>query len=150
MAEHRKLCAFLLDRGLFGIDVEEVQEVLRHQEMTRVPLAPRVIGGLINLRGRIVTAIDLRIRLGLSPRPADLLPMNIVLEAGDGSVSLLVDEIAGVLEVADDAFEDPPASPRSPASGLIRGVCKLPEKLLVILDAERVADIATDVAGGGS
>ena len=75
----------------FGVDVLRVQEVLRFQQMTRVPQAPEVIEGLINLRGQIVTAIDMRRRLRLPPRGGDQTPMNIVVRTEDGAVSLLVD-----------------------------------------------------------
>jgi purine-binding chemotaxis protein CheW len=148
MSEQRRFCTFILDTRLFGIEVEKVREVIRYVEMTRVPLAPAVVGGLINLRGHIVTALDLRTRLGLSARPTEALPMNIVLEAEGGSVSLLVDEIAGVLTVAEDAFEPPPASLQGPSRSLIRGVYKLPGKLLLALDSERVVDITAEVASG--
>src|SRR6266446_4348370 len=74
----------------FGVDVLRVQEVLRFQPVTRVPQAPEVIEGLINLRGQIVTAIDMRRRLGLPPRGGDQMPMNMVVRTEDGAVSLLV------------------------------------------------------------
>ena len=88
--------------------MEKVQEVIRYQEMTRVPLAPPVVKGLINLRGQIVTAVDLRRRLGLRERAATDLPMNVVIRTSDGAVSLLVDEIGDVVEVDDTTFERPP------------------------------------------
>ena len=69
MAGKKQFSTFVVDRLLFGVEVEKVQEVIRYQEMTRVPLAPPVVKGLINLRGQIVTAIDLRRRLELSERP---------------------------------------------------------------------------------
>ena len=96
----------------------QVQEVIRYQAMTRVPLAPTVVSGLINLRGQIVTAIDLRRRLGLAgPADEGLHPMNVVVRTDDGAVSLLVDEIGDVVEVTDDAFEPPPETlAGSPAS----------------------------------
>jgi purine-binding chemotaxis protein CheW len=74
-----QLCTFLVDGFTFGVEVEKVQEVLRYQELTRVPLAPAVVDGLINLRGQIVTAVNLRTRLGLRARPAGSLPMNLIL-----------------------------------------------------------------------
>ena len=69
-ATQQQFCTFYINRLLFGVEVETVQEVIRHQEMTGVPLAPEVVAGLINLRGQIVTAIDLRRRLGVRDRPA--------------------------------------------------------------------------------
>ncbi|MDZ4850469.1 MAG: chemotaxis protein CheW [Pirellulaceae bacterium] len=78
MIASRQLCTFYLDGHLFGVDARTVQEVIRYQEMTRVPKAPPSVSGLINLRGQIVTAIDLRTRLGLKPREEGRLPMNVV------------------------------------------------------------------------
>ena len=91
--ENVQLATFVVGRFLFGIDVLNVQEVLRFQRMTRVPLAPPVIVGLINLRGQIVPALDMRRRLFLEPRALDERPMNLVVRTEDGAVSLLVDEI---------------------------------------------------------
>ncbi|HEY9073267.1 MAG TPA: chemotaxis protein CheW, partial [Desulfobaccales bacterium] len=93
MAGKKQFSTFVVDHLLFGVEVEKVQEVIRYQEMTRVPLAPPVVKGLINLRGQIVTAIDLRRRLGLRERATADLPMNVVIRHDDGAVSLLVDEI---------------------------------------------------------
>src|SRR5215472_3136729 len=98
MNSPQQLCTFYLDGLLFGVEVHKVQEVIRYQAMTRVPLASQVIGGLINLRGQIVTAIDLRRRLGLAERTAKQLPMNVVVRSDDGAVSFLVDEIGDVQE----------------------------------------------------
>jgi purine-binding chemotaxis protein CheW len=136
MAE-QQFCTFYLNGFLFGIEVEKVQEVIRHQAMTGVPLAPKLIGGLINLRGQIVTAIDLRLRLGLPERKADELPMNVVARSEDGAVSLLVDEIGDVVEVSDDAFEVPPDTLQGEARELVHGVYKLKERLLLVLDTAR-------------
>src|SRR3569832_2681021 len=99
MTTANQYSTFYLDGLFFGIEVEKVQEVIRYQEMTRVPLASSVVQGLINLRGQIVTAIDLRRRLDLKPRPDGELPMNVVVRSDDGAVSLLVDEIGDVLEI---------------------------------------------------
>jgi purine-binding chemotaxis protein CheW len=126
----------------FGVDVLRVQEVLRFQQMTRVPQSPEVVEGLINLRGQIVTAIDMRRRLGLPPRDGDQPPMNIVVRTDDGAVSLLVDEIGDVLDVDTASYEPPPANLHPAARELIRGVYKLKDRLLLVLDTERTVDIA--------
>src|SRR5262245_30399980 len=105
--------------------------------MTRVPLAPAVVRGLINLRGQIVTAIDLRRRLEFAERPADQLPVNVVVRTDDGAVSLLVDEIGDVLQVPETLFERPPETLRGTARELIQGTYKLQDRLLLILDPER-------------
>ena len=133
----KQFCTFYVDDLFLGIDVQQIQEVIRYQTMTRVPLAPAAISGLINLRGQIVTAIDLRCRLGAPLRPADQPPMNVVVRDGENAVSLLVDRIGDVLEVDDELFETPPSTVRADVRGLIVGAYKLPERLLLVLDQQR-------------
>ncbi len=140
--EDAHLSTFYIADFFFGVDVQHVQEVLRAQPMTRVPRAPDVIEGLINLRGQIVAAIDMRRRLKLAPRPADAAPMNMVIRAEDGAVSLLVDEIGDVLDVDSAAWERAPESLDAHARDLIRGVYKLDGRLLLVLDTEKAAEIA--------
>jgi purine-binding chemotaxis protein CheW len=125
----------------FGLEVEQVQEVIRFQSMTRVPLAPAEVHGLINLRGQIVTAIDMRTRMGL-PHLDDELPMNVILTGDYGAVSLLVDEIGDVIEVEDELFEHPPNTLGRDVRELVRGVYKLDGQLLLILDATAAIQIA--------
>jgi purine-binding chemotaxis protein CheW len=137
MSDTKQYCTFLVADRFFGVDVTRVQEVIRYQEMTRVPLASAVISGLINLRGQIVTALDMRARLGLAPRAADKLPMNVVVRTDDGAVSLLVDEIGDVVEVAETSLERVPETLTAGSRELIAGVCKLKDRLLLILDTER-------------
>lgn len=132
---------FFVGDLFFGVDVLNVQEVLRFQPMTPVPQAPGVIEGLINLRGQIVTAIDMRRRLGLPPRAGDKSPMNMVVRTSDGAVSLLVDEIGDVLEMDAATYERPPENLDPAARQLIRGVHKLQGRLLLVLDAERTAEL---------
>jgi purine-binding chemotaxis protein CheW len=141
MGDARHFCTFSLDRYYFGIDVLKVQEVIRAQPTTRVPLAPRVVRGLINLRGQIVTAIDLRRRLELPERPAGRAPVNVVVHTDDGPVSLLVDEIGDVLAVPDAAVEPPPETLRGAARELIRGAHPLPDRLLLLLDLTRAVKL---------
>ena len=137
MTNTRQFCTFFLDGLFFGVEVLKVQEVIRYQEMTRVPLAPDTIRGLINLRGQIVTAIDLRHRLELPPRPDGQLPMNVVIRSEDGAVSLFVDEIGDVVEIDDDTYEHPPETLKGVARELVQGVYKLKDRLLLILDTEK-------------
>ena len=137
-------CTFFLDRLFFGVEVQNVQEVIRYQEMTRVPLASRVVQGLINLRGQIVTAIDLRHRLELSSRPTDQFPMNVVVRTEEGPMSLLVDEIGDVLEVDENSFERPPETLKGVARDLIRGAYKLKDRLLLTIDIEQTVNLSTD------
>lgn len=139
MNQHtRQFCTFFVDDLFLGIDVQQIQEVIRYQAMTRVPLAAASISGLINLRGQIVTAIDLRCRLGLPLRKPGESPMNVVVRDGDNVISLLVDRIGDVLEVDDELFESPPSTVRADVRGLIVGAYKLPQRLLLVLDTVRV------------
>ena len=133
---------FFVADMFFGVNVLNVQEVLRSQQMTAVPQAPEVIEGLINLRGQIVTAIDMRRRLGLPQRSGDQAPMNMVVRTVDGAVSLLVDEIGDVLDMDAATYEPPPENLDAAAKELIRGVYKLEDRLLLVLDEERTVDLA--------
>lgn len=138
MGLERQFCTFSLGELYLGIEVLRVQEVIRAQAVTRVPLAQRAIRGLINLRGQIVTAIDLRERLGLPPLAEGLDPMNVVVRTDEGAVSLLVDRIGDVLETDTAQYEEPPATLPAHSRELIRGVYKLPGRLLLVLDADKV------------
>ncbi len=143
MQTSTQLSTFFVAELFFGVDVLRVQEVLRSQPMTSVPQAPEVIEGLINLRGQIVTAIDMRRRLLLPAREADVQePMNMVVRTADGAVSLLVDEIGDVLDMDPSTYERPPDNLVFAAKDLIRGVYKLKDRLLLVLDEERTVDLA--------
>ena len=137
-----QFATFFVDGLFFGVEVLQVQEVLRYQEMTPVPLAPEVVEGLINLRGQIVTAVDMRRRLGLQPRPEGQMPMNTVVRTAGGAVSLLVDEIGDVVEVDAGTFEQTPDNVEPAARELLKGVYKLKERLLLVLDTEKTVDVA--------
>ena len=141
MKQRRQLCTFYLQKLLFGVEVEKVQEVIRYQEMTRIPLSPEVIGGLINLRGQIVTAVDLRRQLELPARAGGELPMNVVIRREDGPISLLVDEIGDVVEVEEQLFEPPPDTLDAHGREFIRGVYKLKQQLLLLLDTEKAMSV---------
>jgi len=142
MTTAHQYCTFYLEGLFFGVEVQQVQEVIRYQELTRVPLASQMISGLINLRGQIVTAIDLRRRLGLANRPADKLPMNVVVRSDEGAVSLLVAEIGDVIEVQADKFEPPPETLRGSMRQLIAGAFKLDNQLLLVLNTREAVDVS--------
>ncbi len=141
MTDNRQYCTFTLADGYFGIDVADVQEVLRDHVLTSVPLAHTTIKGLINLRGQIVTAVDLRRRLQLEERGAEEIPMTIVVRTADGRVALLVDRIGDVLVADTDLFESPPETIVPGVRELLTGVCKLESRLLLILDLAKTVDI---------
>ena len=138
-----------MDGLYFGVDVQKVQEVIRYQNMTRVSLAPREVRGLINLRGQIVTAVDLRRRLSLSERPRGPTPDERRCPQRRRVVSLLVDEIGDVLDVDEDTFEPPPETLDGIARELIRGAYKLEGRLLLELDTDRTIALNGETARSG-
>jgi purine-binding chemotaxis protein CheW len=139
MAEDRLLCTFRLAEHLFGIEIASVQEVLREQEITRLPLASPAVRGVINLRGRIVPAVDLRRCFEMEPAKGRGGSPNIVVRGlSSSSVSLLVDEIGEVVEVPASAYENPPETLRGRARELIQGVYKLQDELLLVLAIGKV------------
>jgi purine-binding chemotaxis protein CheW len=140
MAGTKQLCTFYVGGGYFGIPVEHVQEVVRPQHITPVPLAPKVVRGLINLRGQILTALDLRYRLGLGEPGRQETLMNVVVRNDECSVSFLVDEIGEVLDVDETTFEDLPETLQGEMRALIGGAYKLDGRLLLALDTQRTID----------
>jgi purine-binding chemotaxis protein CheW len=137
----RQYCTFVLEKHFFGVEVENVQEVIPFLDTTPVPLAAQSIQGLINLRGQIVLAVDLRNCLGLEARPADIIPFNVVLRTEDGPVSYLVDDIRDVLEVEEECFERPPDTVQGLAREWITGAYKLEHQLLLTLDPMRLKSL---------
>jgi purine-binding chemotaxis protein CheW len=140
MEQAHQFCTFYLDQLMFGVELEKVQEVIRYLEVTEIPLALEVVSGLMNLRGQIVTGVDLRKRLDLPGRPAGALPMNVVIRSADGAVSLLVDEIGDVVEVTGDSFERPPETLQGKVRELILGVHKLEKQLMHVLDTDKACE----------
>ena len=138
----KQLATFYAGDRFLGIEVTRVQEVIRHQEITPAPLARGEIRGLINLRGVIVVALDLRRRLGFEDGEEAAPPMNIVVRTDEGLVSFLVDRIGDVLEVGEEQFEEPPETLRGTARDLIRGAYKLDSALLLELDTDRALEAA--------
>jgi purine-binding chemotaxis protein CheW len=146
-------CTFWVAGLYFGVDVDNVQEVLRHQPMTPVPRAHTAVRGLINLRGQIVTALDLRGRLGLPARPDDSLPMNVIVRSRGEVISLLVDDIGDVIDAeqpGDLGMEPPPSNLRQEIQEVVIGVRPLADSILLVLDADRAVDVTTalDTTGG--
>ncbi len=132
----RQLCTFTVGDLRLGVDVADVREVLRRQPTTPVPLARAEVAGLINLRGEIVTALDLRRRFEMDPADPER-HMNVVLVTEDEPVSLIVDSIGEVVTVSDDDFERPPDTASAATAELILGAYKLDGQLLLLLDTAR-------------
>jgi len=141
MTDQRQYCTLTVGDLLLGIDIEEIQEVLRDTTITPVPLADQAIRGLINLRGQIVTAIDLRRRLGLDDLDANSSFMTMVLGTTEEPLALVVDSVGDVVEVTRDSFEAPPDTLKGEARRMIEGAHKLERSLLLVLNLSVVLDL---------
>ena len=133
-----QLCSFQLAGMTFGVPAVEVQEIMRAQPITNVPLADPATAGLMNLRGQIVTTIDLRARLGLTPRSAEDRPINVVIRTSEGLFSLLVDAIGDVVVPAREILDVIPENVPTHFRDLIAGAYKLPDRLLFVLLLDRL------------
>jgi purine-binding chemotaxis protein CheW len=133
----RLLCTFQVEDLYLGLDIASVQEVLRGQAVTRLPLATEAVRGIINLRGRIIPAIDLRCCLELEAAPEGAIPASLVVRAPE-AVSLLVDDVEDVVEIAEEALEPIPETMRAGTREVLRGVVQRPGRLLLELDLGRI------------
>ena len=131
----RQYATFEVDDQLFGVPVAIVQEVLSFNEYTPVPLAPKAVGGLFNLRGQVIAALDLRVRLGLPPTDLTDGAMNVIVRTEEEWVSLLVDRIGDVVELDDNSAEPPPDTLTGPVRDLIVATFPLADRLMLALDA---------------
>jgi len=138
VSERLQYASCFVDDLYLGIPIDAVQEVTAGLELTPVPHAPAPVSGLLNLRGQIVTAIDLRRCLQARARPSAELPVNVILRTDDGCVSLLVDHVGDVLDVAAESFEPPLVTMRGRTRELIAGFHRLETRLLLVLDLARV------------
>jgi purine-binding chemotaxis protein CheW len=136
-----QLCTFYVADLYMGVSVLDVQEVLNSRPMSSVPLTADCVRGLINLRGQIVTAIDLRRRMGLPDFADEQAWMNLVVRGREGVASLLVDRMGDVVEVLDEDFEPLPGSVEGRFRELMRGVYKLDGRLLLLLDIEKALHV---------
>ena len=144
----RQYATFEVADQLFGVEVGEVQEVLSFNEYTSVPLAPKAVGGLFNLRGQVIAAVDLRVQLGLDRHVLDGPVMNVILRGDDEPVSLLVDRIGEVVDLDDEAFEPPPDTLNGPTRDLVNGTFKMDGRLMLALDVKTAVD--TNRAGASA
>ena len=134
----------LIGDQLFGLPIARVQDVFMPDHMTRVPLSSPEIAGVLNLRGRIVTAIDMRRRLGLPKREDNKPPMAVGIEFKGESYGLLIDTVGEVLKLADNTREANPVNLDARLARVSAGVHRLEGQLLVVLDVDRVLDMGSD------
>ena len=133
----------MLDDQLFGLPISRVQDVFVPDRLTRVPLAPPEIGGVLNLRGRIVTAIDMRCRLGLPARDGKIPAIAVGIELKGESYGLLVDAVGEVMKLAKDDCEAKPANLDVRLAEVAAGVYRLDGQLLVVLDIDRMFNMSS-------
>ncbi len=136
----RQYATFEVAGQLFGVEVHTVQEVLSYNEYTSVPLAPSAVGGLFNLRGQVIAAVDLRVQLGLVRQAMQGPVMNVILRGDGEPVSLLVDRIGEVVDLDDETFEPPPDTLSGPTRELVVGTFKLDGRLMLALDVNQAVD----------
>ena len=139
MGRLERFCVFRVDDQVLGIEVGTVQEVIRDRRITPVPRAPAAVLGLINLRGEIVPALDLRRCLGLPPAPRRSATM-VVFRPGEEDLSLVVDEVLEVREIDTDDFEPLPPTLQTTGRELIRGTHPLDDRLLLWLDGSKLLE----------
>lgn len=139
-SETKDYVTMFIEGQLFGIPVLTVQDVLGPQKITRIPLAPREVAGSLNLRGRIVTAIDVRLRLGLTNQGGDNKSMSVVVDMGGELYSLMVDQVGEVLSLPAAKFERNPPTLDVMWREFSTGIYRLEDKLLVVLDVAKLLD----------
>ena len=135
----------MIGEQLFGLPISRVQDVFMPERLTRVPLASREVAGVLNLRGRIVTAIDMRARLGLPDAASDRPAMAVGVDLRGESYGLLIDSIGEVLKLADDSREVNPVNLDQRMTKMAAGVHRLDGQLMVVLDVDRVLEISSDL-----
>jgi purine-binding chemotaxis protein CheW len=130
---------------LFGLPIARVQDVFKPERMTRVPLSSQDIAGILNLRGRIVTVIDMRCRLGMAQHNSGQPPMAIGIECRGESYGLLIDKIGEVMRLADSMRENNPVNLDARLAQVSSGVIRLDSQLLVVLDIDRVLQVSAQI-----
>lgn len=142
LAQTREFLTFMMGDQMFGIPILQVQDVLGPQKITRIPLAPAAIAGSLNLRGRIVTAINMRACLSMPPQEETERGrgMSVVVENHGDLYSLIIDKVGDVLGVADGDFEKNPGTLDPQWRGICQGIYRLQDRLLIILDVPRLLE----------
>jgi purine-binding chemotaxis protein CheW len=135
--DYKEFLTILIAGQRFGIPILQVQDVLGRQRVTKIPLSPAEVAGSLNLRGRIVTAIDVRCRLGIAPRAEGEKEMSVVVEHDNELYSLIIDTVGDVLALENSEFEATPPTLDSSWRDVSSGIYRLEGELLVILDVPK-------------
>lgn len=133
-----QLVTFTISHEEFGLDILRVQEIIRTMEITRVPRAPEFVEGVINLRGKVIPIIDLRRRFGMESKKHDSHTRIIVVEIHSMVVGFVVDSVSEVLRISSSTVEPPPAVVAGVESEYISGVGKLQDRLLILIDLDKL------------
>lgn len=133
-----QLVSFKIGNEEFGVDILRVQEINRMMQITCVPNSPNFVEGVINLRGKVIPVIDLRIKLNMSKIQQTLDTRIIVVETKDQTVGFIVDSVKEVLRIPESIMEDPPKIVAGIDSEFIKSVGKLEDRLIILLDLEKV------------
>ncbi len=136
----RQLVVFDLASEAYGVDISTVREIIRMQTVTRMPRTPEYVEGVINLRGKVTPVIDLRKRFGLDESEEPLDKRIVVVDTGERSMGFVVDAVSEVLRVPSASIEPPSSVVMGVDSDYIIGIVKLPDRLISLLDLERVMD----------
>lgn len=142
-----QLLTFMLSNQMFGVPVLQVNDVLGPQKITRAPLSPPSVAGVMNLRGRIVTAVDVRRCLGQPPRGEGQDNMSVVVDENGELFSLMIDSVGDVLHLSSDTYEGPPATLDPAWRSVSSGIHKLQDKILVVLDVGQLLRLAGEKTG---
>ncbi|MGQ9536843.1 MAG: chemotaxis protein CheW [Actinomycetota bacterium] len=147
-SEEIQLVVFGLGREEFAVEVTQVREIIRMEEITRMPKSPPFVEGIINLRGQIIAVIDLARRLNLPSGERGTETRIIVVEAGDVKVGMIVDSVSEVLRVSAEAVEPNPALAADVSAAFLQGVVKHDNRLIILLDLTRILSLE-EMAGLG-
>jgi len=140
--DERQLVVFQLGAEFYGVDIARVHEIIRLQTITRVPRAPALVEGVINLRGKVIPVVDLRRRFGLETSEHTRASRIVVVEIGDNVVGVIVDGVSEVLRVTGASVEPPSPVVAGIESEYIHGIAKLDDRLVILLDLDRVLALA--------
>jgi purine-binding chemotaxis protein CheW len=131
-------CTFHLGGKIYGLEILAIQEIIRIQDITPVPHSPDFVAGLANLRGQIVVAVDLRTLFGLPPLPRFQESINIILSSSEEAISLVADKAGEVIDFGTETMVPPPSLQNGPAPDLVKGVFKLKDTLMNVIDIEAI------------
>lgn len=138
-----QLVVFTLEKQDFGVPIDQVREIIRYSQVTSMPKAPESVLGVINLRSKVIPVISLRERFDLAKRDLDDATRIVVSDVAGQTVGFVVDEVTEVLRIAEESVEPAPATTSSVDSAFIRGIGKIDDRLIILLDLERVFDYST-------